>query len=173
MKMKTIILTLIALFNFSCMSAQEVVLKKGKKIDKVEKGTYYRSDSTLLNKYLGVWSYTTGNKTFKFRIFKKKTLIQGVYIDRLKAEYCYGDNCEIENVSSSILTSAKDDNIKTLDKGKLRFKFWDYEYQKFGELEFELLENENASFKLKEAYNPYTDKKGFSIPTDMTLTKLE
>lgn len=171
--MKTIILTLIILFNFSCMSAQEVVLKKGKKIDKVEKGTYYKTDDIFLNKFLGVWTYELNDKTFKLEILKKKTEIRGVFVDRIVARYYFDDNSEIYNNDNVFECSAKEYGIDVLEKGKLRFRFWDYGYQKFGELKFELLENGNASFKLEETYNPYNDRKGFSVPMEMTLSKLE
>ncbi|MFO7745058.1 MAG: DUF6705 family protein [Psychroflexus sp.] len=171
--MKTLIFIVALALNISCVTAQEVTLEKGMKNVEMVKGTYYKTDATFLDKYLGVWSHTVNGKDFKFKIFRQKTPVQGIYIDRLKAKYCFSKECDIENVNTSILSSAEKDNIKTLESGILRFRFFDLDYEKFAILEFRLLQNDKASFKLREAYNPNNDKKGFSVPAEMMLTREE
>lgn len=171
--MKTIIFILAIAFNISIVTAQEVTLKKGMTNVELVKGTYYKTDVSYLNKFLGVWTHKMNDKVFKFKIFREKTFVQDVYIDRLKAEYCIGLDCDIDNVIATILSSAEKDNIETLEEGTLIFRFFDYDYNKFGVLEFELLEKDKASFKLGEAYNPNNYKKGFSVPAEMILTRIK
>jgi hypothetical protein len=169
--MKTIIFILALSLSSSYITAQEVTLKKGMNNIEMVKGTYYKTDATLLNKYLGYWEHTTSGSVFKFKIFRKKTPVQGVYIDRLKAQYCFGKECDVESINTSILTSAENDTMENLDKGTLRFRFWDYTYEKFGVIEFKLIQKNKAYFKLRESYNPNNDIQGFSVPTEMILTR--
>ena len=169
--MKNVILILIIVFNFSCISAQEITLKKGKKINKVNKGTYYKTDETLLNKYLGIWTIDLKGKTFKFEILKKKTEVQGIFIDRIIAKYYFNKNSKVYENKEIFKSSAKEYGLDILEKNILFFRFWDYDYKKYGNLKFEILEKGKASFKLQEAYNPWSKKKGFSIPTEMILMK--
>lgn len=171
--MKTITFILVLALSTSYITAQEKTLTKGIKNVEIVKGTYYKTDATFLDKYLGVWTDTVNGKDFKFKIFSQKTPVQGIYIDRLKAEYCIGKDCDIESVNASILSSAEKDNIKTLESGTLRFRFFDLNYEKFGILEFRLLQDDKASFRLREAYNPNNDIKGFSVPIEMMLTREE
>lgn len=171
--MKTIIFILALTLSASNITAQEKTLKKGMKNVEMVKGTYYKTDAIFLDKYLGVWSHTVGGKDFKFKIFRQKTPVQGIYIDRLKAQYCFGKDCDIENVNTSILSSAEKDNIETLEKGILRFMFYDYEYNKLGLLKFKLIQDDKASWKLLErgGFRDESFRKGFSVPTEMILTR--
>ncbi|EMY82230.1 hypothetical protein pgond44_03298 [Psychroflexus gondwanensis ACAM 44] len=167
--MKTLIFILAVALSTSYLTAQEVTLKKGMKNVEIIKGTYYKTDSAFLDKYQGVWTYSGNNIVFKFKIFRKKTSVQEIYIDRLKAQYCIGKECDIEKVNTFILSSAEKDNIETLEKGTLRFRFYDNEYKKFGVLEFKLLQENKASWKLLErgGYKDESFRKGFSVPNEM------
>lgn len=169
--MKNIIFLLAIALNISCITAQEVTLKKGRKIENVKKGTYYKTDKALLNKYLGIWSMTINNKTFKFEISKKKTEVDGIYIDRIVGKYYYDGKTDIYKNDSVYECSAMEYGLDVLEKGSLRFRFWDYDYKKYGKLEFKLLQDNKASFKLRESYNPDNDIKRFSIPTEMMLIR--
>ncbi|MFO7745057.1 MAG: DUF6705 family protein [Psychroflexus sp.] len=169
--MKITIFILALLLNLSCNTAQEVTLEKEMKVENVKRGTYYKTDKTLLNKYLGIWSMTINNKTFKFEISKKKTEVDGIYIDRIAGKYYYDGKTDIYKNDSVYECSAMEYGLDVLEKGSLRFRFWDYDYKKYGKLEFKLLQDNKASFKLRESYNPDNDIKGFSIPTEMILTR--
>ncbi|NPA09080.1 MAG: hypothetical protein GXO46_08840 [Chlorobi bacterium] len=59
----------------------------------VEDGRYFKDISGKLNKYIGVWKNTTGNKTFKITLWKEeKRQHTGFYMDQI-----YGDYEMIEN----------------------------------------------------------------------------
>ncbi|MBZ9652197.1 DUF6705 family protein [Psychroflexus montanilacus] len=173
--MKTLIFILALTLSTSYLTAQEKTLKKGMKNVEMVKGTYYRTDATFLDKYLGIWSNSVNGKDFKFKIFKQKTPVQGIYIDRLKAKYCFGNSCDVENIDTSILSSAEKDNIETLEKGILRFMFFDNNYEKLGTLEFKLLKEDKASWKLIErgGFRDESFRKGFSVPAEMILTRIK
>ncbi|EMY82225.1 hypothetical protein ES731_15315 [Psychroflexus gondwanensis] len=170
--MKTIIFILALLLNLSCVTAQEVTIKKGTKIEEVKKGTYYKTDRALLNKYLGIWSTKINDKEFKFEILKKKTEVDGVFIDRLAGKY-YFNNKSYYNEPSSIKCHAKSNTIEVLEKGTLRFRFFDYDNDKLGVLEFELIEENKASWHLLErgGYRDESFRKGFSVPIEMVLIR--
>ncbi|GGE44167.1 DUF6705 family protein [Psychroflexus planctonicus] len=171
--MKKILIVVLSIFaNIALMNAQEVILKQGKKIQNVEKGTYYKTDPSLINKYIGTWVYEINGKQFKFIISKKKTAINGLYIDKLVGEYYLGEITDVYNNDGMIMCYAKESRLEVLSTGKIRFRFWDYTYQKYGSLYFELIGENQAQWKLKEGYNPNNDQKGFTV-TEMVLTKLK
>lgn len=170
---KTIIIVIAIFANIALMNAQEVILKQGKKIQNVEKGTYYKTDPSLINKYIGTWVYELNGEQFKFIISKKKTAINGLYIDNLVGKYYLGEITDLYNNDGMIMCYAKESRLEVLVTGKLRFRFWDYTYQKFGSLYFELIGENQAQWKLKETYNRGTVQSGFTVPTEMVLTKLK
>ena len=170
---KTIIVVLSIIANIALMNAQEVILKQGKKVQNVEKGTYYKTDPSLMNKYIGTWVYEVNGEQFKFIISKKKTAVGGVFIDRLVAEYYLGKITDEYSDPDVYECHAKEYGLEILATGKLRFRFWDYTYHKYGSLYFELIGENQAQWKLKEAYNAFTDQKGFTVPTEMVLTKIK
>ncbi|GGE44163.1 DUF6705 family protein [Psychroflexus planctonicus] len=170
---KILIVVLSIIANVALMNAQEVILKQGKKVQNVEKGTYYKTDPSLMNKYIGTWVYEVNGEQFKFIISKKKTAVGGVFIDRLVAEYHLEKITDVYNDPDVYECHAKEYGLEVLATGKLRFRFWDYTYQKYGSLYFELIGENQAQWKLKETYNAFTDQKGFTVPTEMVLTKLK
>jgi len=171
--MKTIIFTLALLLNLSCVTAQEVTIKKGTKIEDVKKGTYYKTDKALLNKYLGIWSTTVNKKVFKFEILKSKTEVDGIFIDRIVGRYYYDEKSDVYLSDATYECSAMEYGLDVLEKGKLRFRFFDYDNDKLGVLEFELIEENKASWHLLErgGYRDESFRKSFSVPTEMVLIR--
>ncbi|WP_235923558.1 DUF6705 family protein [Psychroflexus aurantiacus] len=120
--MKTIILILVFALNISCVTAQEVTLKKGLKVENVKRGTHYKTDKALLNKYLGIWSTNINYKTFRFEILKKITEVNGIYIDRIVGRYYYDGKSDIYKSNAVFESSAMEYGLDVLEKGTLRFR---------------------------------------------------
>jgi hypothetical protein len=147
--MKTLIFILALILNFGYTSAQEKLLEKGMESGKVEKGTYYKTQDNLLNKFIGVWQNEIDGKTFSLKIYKEKTLLKshGVYIDVLKGLYCYSTvKCNFDNLDASLRRS--ESPIEMLEKGKVEFRVKDIKLEKLANVNFEILDNGSAKWVL-------------------------
>lgn len=154
----------------SAINAQEVTLKPGEKVEQVVEGTYYRTPSEILNKFVGHWQATIEGKIFLLEIYTEKTLTSGVYIDLFKSRYCYDkeDLCDL-SISKSTPGTA---NWTQLENGQLDFKFSDNKTRNQGEFTFDIIDESTASFTLKEILiRVKKSKEGFSIPKSITLIR--
>jgi uncharacterized protein (DUF2249 family) len=174
--MEKLILILGILFSFTTLKAQEITLKKGETVKEFKKGTYYKTPNDLLGKFEGVWEYKNGNEFFKIEIKRQKTFVKGfdIYIDNLNGKYCYSrvPDCSLnENIVSM---TDEGNNTNKLNTGYAVFMFHDIEYDKLGKVEFHILENGTAKWTLKnrEMIVNSTKSIGFSVPTDIILTKV-
>jgi len=182
--MKKIILTLIVLLNFTVAKAQKqtVVLKTGERPKPVE-GTYYKTPDNLINKVEGIWEYKNGNETFKFEVKRKKRhLIKiglDIYVDGLKARYCYNKKGDCTLVDNEINIRGEDDNPKDIFNNYVTFRFYDIVFDKFGKVRFTILKDGTANWVLYNrgmGIKTPTSKPinlNFSVPIKMVLTKIK
>ncbi|WP_179375722.1 DUF6705 family protein [Winogradskyella wichelsiae] len=181
--MKNIIFILIVIFSFLKIEAQEIViLKKEAKenTENIESNKHYKVPDSTSGKFEGIWVYNDSNKTFKIKIVNTKTLVKssGNYVSILKGLYCYSDinsNCEFIDIDKSLFYSS--DPYK-LFGNKISFNINDVEYKKIGHVIFELLEDGTVKWTLQDREGIRLVKsdgakqnKGFSIPTNVILTK--
>ena len=90
--MKNIFFISILLISFASCKAQQIY-NISEYDPNVEDGRYFKDIDGKLDKYIGVWKNTTGNKTFKVIIWKEeKHQHRGFFMDQI-----YGDYEMIEN----------------------------------------------------------------------------
>lgn len=172
--MKSIIFTLVIILSTSCISAQEVTLRKGMYKGKVQKGTYYKTDNALLKKFIGIWVSKHNNKIFKLRIYKEKTFFKrdSIYMDVLKGVYCFENkDCNFDNPNASLTRS--NGSIEMYEKGKVEFMIKDIVNDKLANIDFEILENGTAKWVLFSRFSNRGKPKGYTIPEKMVLFKEE
>ncbi|OCK42693.1 hypothetical protein BA195_13845 [Tenacibaculum soleae] len=156
--------------NFSCISAQEITLKKGMTKAKIQKGTYYKTDHSIIKKFIGIWEGNVGGKKFKLKIFKEKVFLKGsdIYMDVLNGLYCF-ENCNFENPNAFL--SKTNGTFEMYEKGKIEFMINDFKYKKLANVNFEILENNTAKWTLFYTFSNKDKPKGFTIPKEMLLKK--
>lgn len=175
--MKNIILSLALILSLSISNAQEIVLKKGEEVKELIKGAHYKTSYNVFEKLEGIWEYKTEKETFRVKLKSEKTYVKGadIYIDVVKGVYCYtNDDTECLFDSTERCLSQESSN-NDLERGFSYFTFLDVKYNKVGKLKFELLENGTARWTLTDRTMVQGGdwKEGFSVPTDVILTKVE
>ncbi|TRZ46250.1 DUF6705 family protein [Robertkochia solimangrovi] len=170
-----IFVILLLLISVSRSEAQEIVLKPGQKLSKSEKGTYYRFPPKILNKFIGTWEFKDADAIFRIKIEAKKTFVEGsdVYIDVLSGNYCTSkpEAGDFDDASKNI--HGLNNTLKVLNDDHAYFRIYDSDYKKFGVLTLEILPNDKAKCKIQNYGMQINQKvKGFSMPTDMILTKI-
>jgi hypothetical protein len=186
--MRNIILTIIVAFSVINLNAQKeeekIIVEEGTIWpNSSKKGVLYQVPEVESQKFEGTWVYENENIAFKVQIKSEKTFSKstGNYINILKGIYCYSNseqNCEF-----SISTDGKnlfcESELDKLFSAKIHFRFFDDDYKKYGKVTFELLENGKAKWTLVErergniSFDGTKTKDGFSVPTNILLTKEE
>ena len=168
------------MFSLASLKAQEITLKKGETIKKLKKGVHYKTPNDLLEKFEGVWEYQNKNEVFKIEIKRQKTYVNSldIFIDNLNGKYCYSKNYSCEINSEIYNLTNENSDIDSLSEGLTNFMFYDIKYDKLGKVKFQILENGDAKWTLKNremTLNIMNSKKeiGFSVPTNIILTKIK
>lgn len=90
--MRKVIITIsIILTTLSCKAQQTLPLET-KFENEVPAGTYLKDVNGLLDKYVGTWKGTNGNKNYTFTVTKYKDEFRGVFSDILTIRYLITSN---------------------------------------------------------------------------------
>lgn len=175
--MKKIILTILLILSISFLNAQEIILKKETPIKEIVKGTHYKTEKKILEKFEGIWVFKNGEEIFKIQIKTEKfyNKLLDVYVDILIGRYCYNQDekdCQFNNEENRISSESTN---QELESGFSYFMFMDVKYDKVGKAKLEILENGSARWTLKNRTMVHDKdwEDGFSIPTDVILIKIE
>jgi hypothetical protein len=165
----------------------------------IVKGQEYKKDPKI-DKYVGVWEWVSGNSKFQIILSKQKLqrvkkvndIVTYYYGDVLVGWHCYVKNGQtIENSMDKVCTHYTTwddaDGNSTLMGGASRdayteIFFNDLTKNKWGKARLEMLpcKTNEARWTLKETHGDLViiipDKpeipKGFSVPTDVVMTKI-
>ena len=157
---------------------------------KAQTKTLLRSQN--LESFVGTWQYISGNEVFRVVLVKGRLDIKDEYGDYLLGGYYYSKNGVVlydctQNIPT-VYTDASSDfytgpaisgtngsySIERITPNRARLWLNDYLYDKWGQVFFTLQSATSARFELKEVWGKDPDwPDGFSIPTDVVLTKVK
>jgi len=182
--MKYIYLIPVFIMGLSKLNAQEVILNKENPIKEIVKGTHYKTEKKILEKFEGVWVFRKGDEIFKIQISTDKfyNKLLDVYTDMLIGSCCYNQvekDCHL-NIEEQQLSC--ESTNQDLEQGFSYFMFLDTKDHKLGKAKLEILENGTARWTLKNRGGVIINdnkadgtkwKEGFSVPTNVILTKVK
>jgi hypothetical protein len=148
-------------------------------MDREDDDVYYYAQPEL-SKFDGTWAYSNSGETFLIVLKSIKTYVRQVdkYMDFIQGYHIYASANQNQNFADTIPNITYGSfSERRLSFNKIDFLFSDYKNKLPGIAYLELLpgKSDQAHFKLvgKEHGNEENSTKGFSIPTDLILTKVK